>query len=204
MAQPAEAAEGENGPQLWLLVGGNGSGKSTFHRLFLEPLGVPFVNADTIARLVYPQASEAHSYEAARLAEQQREQLLMSGLSFCFETVYSHPSKVDFTARAKALGYTIVLVLIHLEDPMLNQARIAQRVAEGGHHVPPDKVISRIPRTLLHVRASLPLCDDLVLIDNSSAEQPFLPVLTIQQGRITRHQQPLPAWAEAVISEDES
>lgn len=27
--------------QLWLLVGGNGAGKSTFYRLVLEPLGLP-------------------------------------------------------------------------------------------------------------------------------------------------------------------
>lgn len=201
MAQSDWTTDAGTGPQLWLLVGGNGAGKSTFHRLFLEPLGVPFVNADTIARLVFPQDSEAHSYEAARLAEQQREQLLQSGLSFCFETVYSHPSKVDFTARAKARGYTIILVLIHLDDPMLNQARIAQRTAEGGHNVPADKVISRIPRTLSHVKASLPLCDEVHLLDNASAEQPFLPVLTIRQGVVEPHQQPLPAWAAALITE---
>lgn len=27
--------------QLWLLVGGNGAGKSTFYELVLEPLGLP-------------------------------------------------------------------------------------------------------------------------------------------------------------------
>ena len=201
MAQSDGTTDAETEPQLWLLVGGNGAGRSTFQRLFLAPLGVPFVNADAIARLVFPHDSEAHSYEAARLAEQQREQLLQSGLSFCFETVYSHPSKVDFTARAKARGYTIILVLIHLDDPMLNQARIAQRTAEGGHDVTPEKVISRIPRTLSHVKASLPLCDEVHLLDNASAEQPFRPVLTIRQGVVERHQQPLPAWAAAVISE---
>ena len=115
--------------------------------------------------------------------------------------MYSHPSKVDFTARAKARGYTIILVLIHLDDPMLNQARIAQRTAEGGHDVTPEKVISRIPRTLSHVKASLPLCDEVHLLDNASAEQPFRPVLTIRQGVDERHQQTLPAWAAAVISE---
>ena len=44
--------------QLWLLVGGNGAGKSTFYRLVLEPLGLPFVNADRLAKLVYPAAAE--------------------------------------------------------------------------------------------------------------------------------------------------
>jgi len=38
------------GKQLWLLAGGNGAGKSTFYRTQLEPLGVPFVNADVLAK----------------------------------------------------------------------------------------------------------------------------------------------------------
>jgi predicted ABC-type ATPase len=58
-------------------VGGNGAGKSTFQRLYLEQLGLPFVNADNLARIVYPRAPDLHSYEAARLAvAQQRQRLL--------------------------------------------------------------------------------------------------------------------------------
>ena len=70
------------------LIGANGAGKSTFYRLILEPLGLPFVNADRLAKLVYPAAAEEHSYEAALLAKQQRNTLLASGASFCFETVF--------------------------------------------------------------------------------------------------------------------
>jgi len=189
-----------SGKQLWLLVGGNGAGKSTFHRLFLEPLGLPFVNADNLAKLIAPDTPEAHGLEAALLAEQQRELLLLRGFSFCFETVYSHPSKVDFVARAKALGCEVILVLIHLNNASLNQARIAQLISEGGHHVPAEKVISRIPRLLKNVKASLPLCDQVRLVDNSSADYPFLPVATIIAGLEQRHQDPLPDWALDLIS----
>ena len=189
-----------SGRQLWLLVGGNGAGKSTFHRLFLKPLGLPFVNAYNLAKLIAPEAPEAHGLEAALLAEQQRELLLLRGFSFCFETVYSHPSKVDFVARAKALGYEVILVLIHLNNASLNQARIVQRISEGGHHVPAEKVISRIPRLLKNVKASLPLCDQVRLVDNSSADNPFLPVATIIAGLEQRHQDPLPDWALDLIS----
>ena len=35
--------------------------------------------------------------------------LLNRGLSFCFETVFSHPSKIDLTAHAKTLGYRGIL-----------------------------------------------------------------------------------------------
>jgi len=185
--------------QLWLLVGGNGAGKSTFYRLVLEPLAMPFVNADRLARLVYPEAPEEHSYKAAQLAEQQRNNLLLSGTSFCFETVYSHPSKIDFAARAKALGYAVIMVVIHLEQAELNAARIAQRVSEGGHSVPPEKVISRIPRMLAQVQASISLCDQVRVLDNSSAEDPFRPVVTIRNGKTQLHQNPLPGWAAELL-----
>ena len=187
-------------PQLWILVGGNGAGKSTYHRFSLEPLGLPFVNADLLARIVFAEAPEAHSYEAAQLAERQRYQLLEQGVSFCFETVYSHPSKIDFIAHAKALGYQVIMVLIHLESTDLNQARIAGRVSEGGHNVPVDKVISRIPRLLDQVRASIPLVDVLRAYDNSSADDPFAPVFTITNGSLRLHREPLPAWAAALLA----
>jgi predicted ABC-type ATPase len=186
--------------QLWLLVGGNGAGKSTFFRLYLEPLGLPFVNADRLARIAYPNAPEAHSYDAARLAEQQRNRLLLSGASFCFETVYSHPSKIDFVARAKALGYQVIMVMIHLDSVQLNQARVAERVSEGGHGVPENKVIRRIPRMLAHVKASLPLCDVIRVYDNSFADNPFVPVFSIADGRLEPHLEPLPDWAKVLVS----
>ena len=186
--------------QLWLLVGGNGAGKSTFYRLVLEPLGLPFVNADRLARLVYPEAPEARSYEAALLAEQQGNTLLLSGASFCFETVYSHPSKVDFVARAKALGYAVIMVVIHLERAELNAARVAQRVSEGGHNVPTEKLLQRIPRMLAQVQASIPLCDEVRVLDNSSADNPFQPVITIEADRVEIHQHPLASWAAQMLN----
>jgi len=186
--------------QLWLLVGGNGAGKSTFYRLVLEPLGLPFVNANRLAKLVYPAAAEEHSYEAALLAEQQRNTLLVSGASFCFETVFSHPSKIDFMARAKALGYTVIMVLIHLEQAELNAARVAQRVQEGGHNVPTEKLLKRIPRMLNQVKTAIPLGDEVRVLDNSSAENPFRPLMTIKLGQVECHQHPLPAWATQLLA----
>lgn len=190
-----------SGKQLWLLAGGNGAGKSTFYRRFLEPLGMPFVNADLIARQLDPIHFEARSYQAAQVAERLRFDLLRRGCSFCFETVFSHPSKIDFVAEAKALGYEVILVFIHLELIELNQARVSQRVSEGGHDVPADKIVSRIPRTLENVRRALALVDQARLYDNSSAEFPYRTVATLHQGQVRSAVAALPTWAIQLLQD---
>ncbi|MBL4608611.1 MAG: dephospho-CoA kinase [Pseudomonadales bacterium] len=185
--------------QLWMLVGGNGSGKSTFYSTRLAPLGLPFVNADVIARELFPDSPEQHSYEAARTAEEIRNALLLEGRSFCFETVFSHPSKIDFVARAKTLGYQVILVFIHLQQPSLNKARVFQRVKQGGHNVPNEKVEQRIPRLLENVKKVIPLCDQVRVLDNSVVENPFQQVAVVRNGQVTEHIVPLPDWACYVL-----
>lgn len=187
------------GKQLWLLAGGNGVGKSTFYKTRLEPFGLPFVNADILAKQLYPEHPEQHSYEAAKIAETMRMQLLQKGRTFCFETVFSHPSKIDFIAQAKAMGYEIVLVFIHLNDVSLNQARVAQRVSEGGHSVPKDKVNSRIPRTLQNIKKTLPLCNRCYLLDNSRFDDPFKQIAEIQKGQVILKVASLPEWAKNML-----
>ncbi len=186
--------------QLWLLSGGNGAGKTTFYKTQLQPHGIPFVNADILAKQLYPEQPEQHSYEAAKIAEEIRINLLKEGRTFCFETVFSHPSKIDFVAQAKTYGYEVVLVFIHLTTVNLNMARISQRVSEGGHNVPDEKVIKRIPRTLKNVRDVIPLCDHIYLMDNSSYKLPYQQILEIHNGVISPSKNPLPEWAENMIN----
>ncbi len=186
-------------PQLWVLAGGNGAGKTTFYRQFLEPRGVLFANADEVARQIDSKSPEQQSYQAAQMVGELRRQLLRERKSFCFETVFSHPSKVDFVADARAAGYEIILVIVHLESATLNQARVAQRVSEGGHSVPVDKLISRIPRTLENLRKALPLCDQVHVLDNSSATSPFQRVAVLNEQRLAFAVDPLPGWAGVLL-----
>ncbi|WP_104005968.1 AAA family ATPase [Marinobacterium lutimaris] len=185
--------------QLWVLVGGNGAGKSTFYHRFLEPKGMKFVNADVLAKQFYPEAPEAHSYEAAEQAGILRERMLAEGRNFAFETVFSHPSKIDFIAKAKSYGYEIIMVVLHVNDVSLNKARISQRVEEGGHFVPDEKVETRIPRTLANIKAAIPLCDRVHILDNSSFDSPFRQVLTISNQNVDYACSPLPDWAQNLI-----
>ncbi|GMR05603.1 MAG: zeta toxin family protein [Gammaproteobacteria bacterium] len=190
--------------QLWVLAGGNGAGKSTFYRTRLEPLGIPFINADILAKIIFPHAPEIHSYDAAIIASHIRAQLLQQGRTFCFETVFSHPSKIDFIAQAKTLGYQIILVFIHLDNISLNLARVAQRVNEGGHNVPEEKVINRIPRVLKLMQQTFPLCDYVYILENSRLDNPFKQIAILNNGQLEKKVNLLPKWASKILIDYEN
>ena len=139
------------------------------------------------------------SYEAAGIADKIREALLYQGSCFCFETVFSHPSKIDFIATAKSLGYAVILVYIHLYTPQLNEARVHQRVTRGGHDVPAEKIYSRLPRTIKHVKKVLPLVDEARLLDNSYRDEPFQRVAVVKRGRCVWKSDQLPEWARKIL-----
>ncbi len=181
--------------QLWVLAGGNGAGKTTFYTHYLANHGIKFVNADLVAKTIDPDHPEDLSYEAATLATDMREDLIAKGVSFCFETVFSHESKIDFIATAKAQGYTVILVYIHLFDPSLNEARVYQRTLEGGHDVPAEKIRSRIPKTMTNVKTALALVDEAWILDNSSEKNRFQPVIIMRSGYYEKKTDPLPQWA---------
>ena len=181
--------------QLWVLAGGNGAGKTTFYNLYLAKTGLNFVNADLIAQDIDPDNTAAISHQAATVAAKIREDLIAQGISFCFETVFSHESKIDFLGQAKARGYRIILVYVHLFDSSLNEARVKQRVAEGGHNVPKEKIHSRIPRTIRHIKTALSIVDEARIMDNSSRGNPFRQVVVMRDGNYRVIVDPLPTWA---------
>lgn len=187
--------------QIWVLAGGNGAGKTTFYRRHLEPRGMRLLNADLIAKQLNKEHPERISYQAAQITEKLRTSLLEDEISFCYETVFSHESKIDFVGTSKGHGYQLVLAYIHLANSELNQARVMQRVAEGGHHVPPGKIVSRIPRTMRHIRVALPLFDYVQLYDNSLRDEPFRNVANIKAGILKIVQDPLPSWASELLTD---
>jgi len=192
------------GPVLIFLAGPNGAGKSTFFELYLADLGLPFVNADRVARVLRAAEPEASAADIDRRgfleAEKLRAAFVEAGLSFCTETVFSDPAgaKLGFLERAGRRGFTVFLVFIGLASAQLAVARVVQRVRDGGHDVPDDKLYARFPRTLENLRAALPLADVAFVVDNSAAEVPFRVVGVYARGALVSHHPPIPAWAHGL------
>ena len=112
-------------------------------------------------------AARVDSYFAAFLAAYIRERLLEAGISFSLETVMSHPSKVDFMARARQSGYRVYLYYVSTQSPEINIGRVHTRVQEGGHNVPESKVRERYARSLQNLYAAVKQSDRAYFFDNS-------------------------------------
>ena len=85
-----------------------------------------------------------------------KDQYLKRKLSFSFETVFSHPAKIDILKKAQASGFRTYMYFVATEDPKVNLNRIKVRVKSGGHDVPEDKTIARYYRCLEQVKFALP------------------------------------------------
>lgn len=82
------------------------------------------------------------------IADFLRKKLLMSRKKFSFETVFSHPSKIDIMKQAKDAGYKVYLYFVSTEAPEINKYRVKIRTELGGHSVPEDKIEQRYFRSL--------------------------------------------------------
>ncbi|MGH8447585.1 MAG: AAA family ATPase [Solimonas sp.] len=171
-------------PLLHLLAGPNGSGKTTFHENVLAPVtGLPFINADVIARQLWPNSQHDRSYEAAKLAERQREEMIAQRRSFIAETVFSHPSKLELIRQAQAAGFLVIVhaILVPLE---LSVRRVAARVKHGGHDVPVRKQHERFERLWPLIADALRMADEGYVYDNSLSAAPYRTVAHFERGQI--------------------
>lgn len=188
-------------PRLVVIAGPNGAGKTTFYETFLASLPLPFVNADRIARTLAPEDPASIAYGAAEVADRERRELLALRRSFIMETVFSDPAgdKLGFLRDAQAAGYAIILLFVGIESPDLSILRVTQRVLEGGHDVPPDKLQQRFPRTQRNLEAALRFVDVAAVFDNSSLDQPYRHIATWHDGHEIFRDPAAPAWCPAGV-----
>lgn len=180
-------------PILVAVAGPNGAGKTTFFHSHLKPAGLRFLNADEVAREL-----EVDAYGAARVVRELREELVRQRESFVFETVLSDPvgEKVSFLQAVAQAGYTVVLCFIGLSGPGTSEQRVAMRVAQGGHDVPSEKLVSRFPRTLANLRSAIRELPHVLIFDNDDLRSPFRRVAVFEAGRMVWSAKQMPQWLE--------
>lgn len=158
-----------------IIAGPNGAGKTTFAREFLptDEACLNFVNADLIAAGLSPFAPEAAAVQAGRLMLTQIADHVAHGRSFALETTLSGVGYARQIPQWQAAGYAVALHFLALPTAEVAIARVAQRVAQGGHNIPEEVIRRRFAAGQANLARYCALVDDWDVYDNSG----LVPVL---------------------------
>ncbi len=163
---PARPGSGDC-PQLVVVGGPNGCGKTTFARLYADSESLPYLGADDIAFALAPRDPASVRVKAGREFSRRLAAAIAAGHSLVIESTLSGASLARTVAAARAAGYEVTLILVFLDSVELCLHRIAERVAQGGHDVPEDDVRRRFQRVFpVFWRQYRPLADRCLLIFN--------------------------------------
>ena len=166
--------------------------QSTYPREYKRPFESGEIYIDEEDYLHFS-ANGINSYSVAIVADFFKEQYLKHRISFSFETVFSHPAKIDILKRAQAAGFKTYMYFVATENPVINVNRIKERVALGGHDVPEEKTRSRYLRCMEQVRYALPYLNRAYFFDNSTEQSIYLAEYESEAG-FTLHSELLPSW----------
>jgi len=162
-------------PRLYIISGCNGSGKTTASYSLLPELleCSEFVNSDEFAKHLSPFAPESAYITASRMMMRKISYLFDRRADFCLESTLATRSLLKMVLRAQAQGYFVTVLYFWLSSPDLAVARVAARVAAGGHDIPEETIRRRYRVGLKYLfNDYMPACDKWILADNSSP--PFI------------------------------
>jgi len=145
-----------------------------------------------------------NSYFASVVGDLLRQMLLEQKVSFTFETVMSHPGKVDLLMQAQSLGYRTYLYFVATDDPAINISRVRNRVKLGGHAVPEDKIEERYHRSLALLMDAIRHTNRAYIFDNSgdNADGKHTWLAEITEGqKLELKTDKIPAWFTRAVLE---
>jgi len=201
-------------PDLYILTGANGAGKSTVGFSYL-PRAVQnncvIFDGDKLTLLkkreLYKHVTPSYK-EAGRLALewlfQHFENLVASALKqktdFVYEGHLPEDEQWATPKRFKKAGYKIHVVFFGLKDTDLSEIRVMDRAVLGGHNVPRYEIARNFYGNLYQLNNRLKKIDELQIIDTSESINPKVLAL-FKKGTVDSavHHGKLPEWFEKYL-----
>lgn len=196
----------EHKPELIIIAGPNGSGKTSVTQKFLHHEwadGTIYINPDQIAKDMFGDWNDSDAVlKAANYCSELREKCLAEKKSFVFETVFSAQDKIDFVIRAKEAVFFIRVFFISTSNPAINASRIANRVMKGGHDVPISKIISRYYKSIRNCKIISSIVDRLYIYDNSIDDEDARALYRLSNGILAKqYTTNISDWAKTMLPE---
>lgn len=172
-------------PNVYIVAGPNGVGKTTFAREFLPKYADcrNFLNADLIAQGVAPFAPQAAAVRAGRIMLEEIENLARQRIDFGFETTLSGRSYLNVIRDLKKRGYKVTIFFLWAPTVEITGSRVKQRVLQGGHDIPEIDQNRRFSRSLKNFFVDYRQAADAWILFNNSGLEP-VPIAMEEGGEI--------------------
>ncbi|WP_163378454.1 zeta toxin family protein [Cyclobacterium sp. SYSU L10401] len=185
-------------PNLIVIAGCNGAGKSTFASSFL-PEGMTSFDYDRIFLENYNCLFDSELREdiarnqTIRDFELSIDKALNDQADFCYETNFdSHP--LIWPELFKINGYQINLIFFCLENQDIARHRIQVRAEFQGHFVDDKTVDLKWKAGYKHVNQHFQFFDNLLFVDNSKQNDVYTNILQIEKSNFVLMMENLPEY----------
>jgi predicted ABC-type ATPase len=201
-------------PFIIALAGVNGAGKSSVLSALLLDEGIGWFNPDRYAAELVRSLGVGLDEANGRAWEHGKsllERAIATKSNHAFETTLGG-STITRLLREASDTHDVLMLYCGLASPELHIARVAQRVAHGGHPIRDEKIRERWISARANLVRLLPVLSRLQVFDNSQSVEagedvpdPAL-VLEVESGRVVvpealSHEAlaAIPAWAQPIL-----
>ena len=181
--------------KIYTIVGGvNGVGKSSLTGVLksrMTDLGI-IVDVDKITA-----QAGGSALRGGKTAVRLIEDCISKNVSFTQETTLSGHRTRQTARRVRDAGYYVRLFYVGLDTAGESRRRIANRVAKGGHDIPPEDVERRFRSRWSALAEVLPYCDEARFFDNGNG---FVEVARYENGELMAITQSPPEWLKELVT----
>jgi predicted ABC-type ATPase len=155
-------------PELIVVGGANGAGKSTFAIDHAVRAGYPYFGADSIAAELAPIDPMSVRISASQLFLERIRAAVDEKHSMVVETKLAGKSMRRFIQLARDAGYRVTILFVFLDSAETCVDRVHQRTLMGGHDVPVSDIRRRFKRSAFNFwNTYRTLADFWMLVYNS-------------------------------------
>lgn len=185
-------------PNLIVIAGCNGAGKSTFASSFL-PDGLTSFDYDKLYLEYYsilPDSEFRDKFARDKTTkdfEDAIKQSVTNKTDFCYETNFDS-SPVYWPEHFKKNGFTLDLIFFCLDNQEIARRRVEERAEFKGHYVDSQTIDLKWKAGYKNLNEHYTFFDNILLVDNSVQKEVYSNLLQIEQGEIVMMVDKLPDY----------
>ena len=187
-------------PDLIVIAGCNGAGKSTFASSFL-PEGLNSFDYDRLYLENYNSLpdSELRDVIAGNLTSETFtttiEKTLAAKLDFCYETNFDQ-LPIHWPEIFKKNGYCLNLIFFCLDNQEIAKHRVLVRTEFKGHYVDENTIDIKWKAGYKNVNIHFSFFDNVLFVDNSTSNEVYTNIFQIKNKQITLMTDQIPKYFE--------